>query len=372
MPQEERINDLLDVNEVTAVVDSVLDDIVWTVQLSYVLSGLCGLVIIYHFGKIAVENLVRGGEPFVFSKLSTPFFYMLMLASWTWLHGFIEFGVEVFENEVFTNANILYDQNADIYSELDGGIETINKRIEQKENYDRMKNDSYFSVPGMSEIGYWFSTIDDRIILQMTAWAFDLISQLDYCLYVVFYVVSKLWFKIIAFGAPIAFAASILMGGWSVLMNWIKNYLSVALWLPIAGLLLQLLNRILLQVLGVMSTGISTRITGLTSTSLEFVSPTALISGMLGLVVQLLVVIVVFFALKILVLAKVPSIVSTMVQAGQGLAGGFAMAFVPVNVAKSTASTAAIVAGSAATGGAFAGAAGAAAAAKQGSGLKKQ
>lgn len=360
---QENLNSLIKDSDVTAAVDGVLGDITWTVQLSYFLSALCGFVILYHFGKIAIENLVKGGEPFVFSKLKTPFFFMIMLAGWTTLHGFIEFGIEVFQNEVFTNADMLYEQNANVYAELDGGIETINRRIEQKEDFDRMQNDSFFSVPGVSEIGYWFSTIDDRIILQFTAWAFDLVSQLDYMLYMMFYIVSKLWLKIIAFGAPIAFAASILMGGWSVLMNWIKNYLSVALWLPIAGMILQILNSILLEILTAMSTGMTTRISGLTSEKLSVVDPTTLISDMLGLVVQLLVVIVVFFALKIIVLAKVPAIVSTMVQAGQGLAGGFGMAFVPVNIAKTAASTAAI----ASTGGASA-AAGAMAA----GGLKKQ
>ena len=75
---QESTRDLGEIAEIAEIMDitrEILDGYEWETQLSYGLVILCNIVVIYHFGKIAVENLLQGGEAFVSETEDAIFLY---------------------------------------------------------------------------------------------------------------------------------------------------------------------------------------------------------------------------------------------------------------------------------------------------------
>lgn len=352
------LGEIVSLGEFMEDIRQVLDGYTWTNELSDRLTILCNIIVIFHFGKIAVENLLQGGEAFVFSKLKKPFFYMMMITAWPTIHTFIKDASIVIQEELFVNRDAVQERNSEIYNELDGGMETILKRLDEEDAMGDMETERYKDDwTGMERLYDYAISMDDRLMLAVFSYGYELSSYLDYFMYMVFYLISTIWLKIIAFGAPIAFVVSILTGGWTTLINWAKNYLSVTLWLPVSAILMGMVNSIFLRVLDTASEPILSRFSENAGTQLLSAHPLVLLHSAVNAIMTMLVLMIVFLAVKLVILAKVPSVVNSFISGGQSVAGGFTAAFMPVNVAK-TAATTAVSAG-----------AGAASAAK--SGLKK-
>lgn len=336
----------------------VLDGYEWTETLSDQLVILCNIIVIYHFGKIAVENLLQGGEAFVFSKLKTPVFYIMMITAWPMIHSFIKDASTVIQEELFVNRDNVYERNNEIFNELDGGMETVLRRMNDKDTFDKIEAERYADDwSGLEQVYDYLITMDDRLMLAIYSYGYRLSSYIDYFLYVVFFCLASVWLKIVAFGAPIAFVVSLLTGGWTVLINWAKTYLAVVLWLPVSAILMGMINSIFLAVINVASEPVLSRFNEDLGNSLVSMNPMVLLQSGIGAIITIFVLTIIFIAIKLIILAKVPSVVNSFISGGQSVAGGFTAAFIPVNVAK-TAATTAVSAG-----------AGAASAAK--SGLKK-
>lgn len=244
------MGEIVSLGEFMEQVRIVLDSYEWTNDLSNGLTILCNIIVIYHFGKIAVENLLQGGEAFVFSKLKTPFFYMMMITAWPTIHNFIKDSSFVIQEELFVNRDAVYERNGEIFNEMDGGMETILRRLDQEDGQGDMVAERYKDdYLGMNQLYDWAVTLDDRLMLAVFSYGYEFSSYIDYFMYIVFYLVATIWLKIIAFGAPIAFVVSLLTGGWTTLINWAKNYLAVTLWLPVSAILMGMINSIFIEVL---------------------------------------------------------------------------------------------------------------------------
>lgn len=172
----------------------------------------------------------------------------------------------------------------------------------------------------------------------------------DSFLYVMFYFFSKLWLKITLFGGGIAFTVSLLTGGWTVLINWAKTVLSVSLWIPVSALLMTLINSILLKVIGEMAPEFpeSTDVSAAELTT----APADILTSLVGFILVYACLTIVFMGFKLIILAKVPSIVSGWISGGSSVSGGFSGAFVPVSIGKTAAKSAGGAASSAISSGA--------------------
>lgn len=341
--QEESIDlgEIVALGEFMDQVREVLDGYEWTDTLSTQLVILCNIIVIYHFGKIAVENLLQGGEAFVFSKLKTPVFYIMMITAWPMIHSFIKDASTVIQEELFVNRDSVYERNNEIFNELDGGMETVLKRMNDKETYDNIEAERYKDDwLGLEKTYDYLITMDDRLMLAVYSYGYRLSSYIDYFIYVVFFCIASIWLKIVAFGAPIAFVVSLLTGGWTVLINWAKNYLAVVLWLPVSAILMGMINSIFLAVINAASEPILSRFSNEIGDSLASANPLVLLHSGLNSIITIFVLTIIFLAIKLIILAKVPSVVNSFISGGQAVAGGFNAAFVPITVAKTAATTA--------------------------------
>ena len=339
--QSADLGQIVALQEFMEVVTNVLEGYEWTDTLTTSLIVLCNIIVIYHFGKIAIDNLLRGGEAFVFSKLKTPVFYIMMITAWPTIHMFIRDASTVIEEELFVNRDTVYERNSAIFNELDGGMETVLKRLNEGDAYEEIEMERYASdLLGLEKTYDYLITLDDRLMLAVYSYGYQMSSYLDYFLYVVFYCIASIWLKIIAFGAPIAFVVSMLTGGWTVLINWAKNYLAVVLWLPVSAILMGMVNSIFLAVINIASTPILSRFNGALGNSLASSNPFILLQTGISAIVTIFVLTLIFIAIKLILLAKVPSVVNSFISGGQSTAGGFMAAFIPVNVAKTAATTA--------------------------------
>ena len=234
----------------------------------------------------------------------------------------------------FVNRDTVYDANNRIFDELDGGMQTVLTRLNEQDAADEFNTERYASdLLGLEKTYDYLVTIDDRLMLAIYSGGFRLASYLDYFLYIVFFCLSSIWLKIIAFGAPIAFVVSLLTGGWTVLINWAKNYLAVVLWLPVSAILMGMINSIFLAVLNTASTPVLSRFNEEAGRSLMSANPLILLNQAVGAIIIMFVLILVFIAIKVIVLAKVPAIITAFTSGGQSVGGGFAAAFIPASVA---------------------------------------
>ncbi len=329
------MNELMSLEAWESAVNAVLDGIEWDTAIDGPYYLLCYIVVIFQAGKIAAENLLRGGEAFVWSKLKTPFFTMMMIVAWPTLHGFVQDASGAIREKAYVNSEQVIDHNNNLLEELRKSLDVIDEKID---NVDDEEDSNWFFGDKLdfSEITSYMSTLDDRMVLAIYASMFRFATYLDSGLYAIFFAIAAIWLKIIAFGAPIAFVVSLLTGGYSVLINWAKTYLAVSLWLPTAAMILALVNRIFLSVITKYGKPALT-LGGLGDNVGLSVNPAIMLQTAVQALLANIILIIIFLAIKIIILAKVPQMIQGFISGGQSAAGGFGAAFIPVSVAKSAA-----------------------------------
>ena len=121
---------------------------------------------------------------------------------------------------------------------------------------------------------------------------------------------------------------SIFKGGWTNLINWGSNVVSVSLWLPVLTLILGIVNAVMINIFNMIQTDNSAEIKDGSSAN--------------GHLLYVLAVTIVFFGLKVSFMSKVPTIISAWISGGGASSSGFAGGFVPVKLSAGAAASAAV------------------------------
>jgi len=327
----------LDLPEMIAIINSVLNGYEFTQDLHYYLAGLCGLVVIWHFSSVTIKNLLRGGEGFSFEIYTKPIFYLIMISAWPFLYGFIEGASNGIGEVVAEQQQEVYDANENIYTKIDQAIEKLEAKFNEVDEKATGENTGLFS-----SIKYSLSSLDKKIALLVIKFSYNIASMFDSLIYICFYFFTKLWLKITLLGGSIAFTVSLLTGGWTVLINWAKTVLSISLWIPVASLLLTIVNSILLQVTQSLSSPVL---------SLGGGDPIKIMGNISYSLTTFTVLLFVFAGLKLIILAKVPSLINSWIGGGSSMGSGFGMSFIPVAVGTSAGKSVVGASTSIATGG---------------------
>lgn len=318
---------------------------------------LCEVVVAFYFIRFFIINIYNGGEPFFWKDLRRPFFYMICIAGWSYIFDFINIALNGIVDYAYGNSNELKNLNKDVVSSLN----TFSKGLEDKKLIqESLQNTKKLGI--FERIWRSVNEFDDKLIMEISSWGYYLAGLLDQALFYVFYMVAEVWKRILAMSGPIAFTVSLFSGGWTVLINWAKNLLSVSLWLPFAALIMSLIDSIMLAVIKSTSKPLLTKL-GVAS---DEVLNAFFLEEALSALLQMLVLVVVFSIIKIIFLGKVPAMIASVVSGGNASGGGFAAAFIPFGLAVSAAKVGGQAAGAVATGGASAGASVAAGAVSKG------
>jgi len=327
----------LDLSGIIDLINAVLSGYELTKELHYYLAGLCGLVVIWHFSSVTIKNLLRGGEGFSFEIYAKPIFYLIMISAWPLLYGFIEDASNGIGEVVAEQQQQVYNANENVYAQIDQKIEKLEKQFDIADAQNYSENEGFFS-----EIKYTLSSLDKKIALWLIKLSYNIASIFDSFVYVCFYFFTKLWLKITLLGGGIAFTVSLLTGGWTVLINWAKTVLSISLWIPVASLLLTIINSVLLKI----TQGLTLPVLDITN------SPINAMTHITYYLILFTVLLFVFAGFKLIILAKVPSLINSWIGGGSGMGSGFGMSFIPFAVGTSAVRSTVGVATSVATKGA--------------------
>lgn len=317
----------LHLESILSIIDEALNGFVIDNKLDQILSILCSMAVIFHFSKIVVQNLLRGGEGFSFEVLKAPVFYLIMIAAWPQVSLFILDASNGIAETVVQKQKYITQNNQNSYVKIDdmiNAIESKNKEINQSINTENSSLDF-----GFESVGNDIKAFSDKIGLRFAKMFLTLSTVIDGFVYVCFYFISKMWLKFVLFGGSIAFTISILTGGWTNLIHWAKTVVNVSLWIPVAALMMQLINSIMVKVFE----GLNSNIDGVASEIGNGMSTVLVLSKFLDTLLLLLGVTIIFIGLKIIMLSKVPAIIGTWITGGGGASSGFAMGFIPVAMA---------------------------------------
>lgn len=331
--------------DIISAIDGVLDNFEITDTLNIILSALCAIVVVWQFSHVTIQNLLRGGEGFSFENYKKPVFYLIMIAGWPMLQNFIIDASDSIAYTITEQQQQAYTINEQNYQKIDDTMNEIEARFETTEKIGNSENAGPFDY-----MAFQVSILDERIMLGALQAVYKTALMFDSLLYVMFYFFSKLWLKITLLGGGIAFTVSLLTGGWTVLINWAKTVLSVSLWIPVSALLMSLINSILLKILNEMTPEFPTG-TDVDSADLAL-APVEIMNSLTEFILTFVVLTLVFLGFKLIILSKVPSIVSGWISGGSSVSGGFSASFIPVSIGKTVAKSATGAATSAMSGGA--------------------
>lgn len=317
----------LHLDSVIAVIDDCLSSFVLDNNLGPILSGLCAMAIVFQFGKVAVQNLLRAGEGFSFEVLKTPVFSIILIVAWPTLANFISDASIGIGQTVVEKQAVITTKNQESYTRIDDLIMQIeNKNIEINQSIETENSDMDF---GFESLGNDIKSFSDKIGLRFAKMFLSIASVIDAFVYVCFYFISKLWLKFVLFGGAIAFTISILTGGYTNLINWAKTVVNVGLWIPVAGIMMQIINSIMIRVFEKLNTNID----AVADQMSNGMTAVLVLSKFLDTLLLLLAVTIIFVGLKIIMLAKVPAIIGTWISGGGSASSGFAMGFIPIAMA---------------------------------------
>lgn len=310
------------------------------IPLNLIIVGLCNIAIIYHLAHGVIKNLSRGGEGFSWDLVSKPFLYMVLVAAFPLLNEFIGDASTYVASYVEDGQQSLSNKTNEFMASFDDSVKNVYQAIRDKTDYLKGEQSWY-----EAEVLVNLEVMDEHILIgaiQALFWAF---SYIDSFLLICFFIVSKIWLYLVAIGGPIALVVSLYSGGHTGLINWAKTYLSVSLWLPVGGIVIHLLNGIMTKiVVNVVKPFLDKPFNQgelIDVTSWELIKTLMLVSIMLF----------VFIALKLIMLGKVPQIITGWVGGGSSAGGGLAMAFFAVSAVKNAGSSVTSAATGVATGG---------------------
>ncbi len=177
---------------------------------------------------------------------------------------------------------------------------------------------------------YMSNAYDDHMELIFDVF-YSFLTSIDYFIYMCFAIISAIWLKILGLGGAIAFTLSLVSGGWSVFISWIKTYISVSLWTVVAGLVLTLVNSLGTEIVDYYMQDYADMMLIKNLTLENYIASVAVSTKM---ILDLIVISLVIIIVKSILISKVPAMINAMVTGGGSAGGGLAAAFIPISVAK--------------------------------------
>ena len=315
------------------IIDRVFDNsfVMGDYSLHNVFTALCCMAVIFHIGRICSAQLLRGGDtPFDFGELRRPFYILIAVLCWSQF--------EVFVRNTLTGAVSVYVKEKEEKMQEKNNL-SFNDVLCQMDKLEKGFDDA--SEVYMTEVYFWdkvslyVKKLPVSIELGIAFIAFKIMAFIDYLLMIAFTILSKIWLFLVGLGGGIAFTASVLSGGWSPLITWVKTYVSVSLWVLVGGICMSLVNGIGVSLFNNMIIEPTQNL--LNSMSGATMVYSSLVSSMLMLVFASIIMIFFLTAIKILLLVKVPVIINTWIPGGNAAGGGFSAAFIPLSIAKEAA-----------------------------------
>lgn len=294
-----------------------------------ILYSLCGFAFIWQMSSIAVKNLLRAGEGFSWDELRKPGLLLLILVGWGVLDNFVRTTVApaiagYVEQEQLGFVN-KQDKLLDDFDIMQKKLDEFNSEKEAKTNEDA----NWYDFTGLTEVAIRIKYLDEFLILSVMTGILKIMSLCDLILFLGFDVIAKVWLKIVGMGGAIALTVSAFTGGWSPLINWAKTYVSVALWLPVSAYVINLINMILVSVMT--SVYDVNSVNNMTNEMLGFQANMGMLISLASQSVG-----IVFWGLvvKLILLGKVPNMISGWISGGGSAGGGFGAAFIPISASK--------------------------------------
>ena len=318
------------------IIDKVLDNssVMGDYSLHNVFTTLCCMAVIFHIGRICSSQLLRGGDtPFDFGELKRPFFILIAVLCWSQF--------EVFVRDTLTGAVSVYvkEKESKMQKNNDLSFNDVLCKMDQVEKKFDDESEIYVAkLDLMDKVALYLKKLPISLEMGIAFCAFKVMAFIDYLLMVGFTILSKIWLFLVGLGGSIAFTASVLSGGWSPLITWVKTYVSVSLWVLVGGICMSLVNGIGVALFNMAIIEPTLKILNMPGGTA--VAYSALISSIFSLLFASIVMIFLLTALKIILLVKVPVIINTWIPGGNAAGGGFSAAFIPLSVAKEAAGAA--------------------------------
>lgn len=318
------------------IIDKVLDNssVMGNYSLHNVFTILCCIAVIFHIGRICSAQLLRGGDtPFDFGELRRPFFILIAVLCWSQF--------EVFVREGLTGAVSVYvkEKESKMQKNNDLSFNDVLCKMDQVEKKFDDESEIYVAkLDLMDKVALYLKKLPISLEMGIAFCAFKVMAFIDYLLMVGFTILSKIWLFLVGLGGGIALTTSVLSGGWSPLITWVKTYVSVSLWVLVGGICMSLVNGIGVALFNMAIIEPTLKILNMPGGTA--VAYSALISSIFSLLFASIVMIFLLTALKIILLVKVPVIINTWIPGGNAAGGGFSAAFIPLSVAKEAAGAA--------------------------------
>ena len=318
------------------IIDRVLDNssVMGDYSLHNVFTALCCMAVVFHIGRICSAQLLRGGDtPFDFGELRRPFYILIAVLCWSQF--------EVFVRNTLTGAVSVYvkEKESKMQKNNDLSFNDVLCKMDQVEKKFDDESEIYVAkLDLMDKVALYLKKLPISLEMGIAFCAFKVMAFIDYLLMVGFTILSKIWLFLVGLGGSIAFTASVLSGGWSPLITWVKTYVSVSLWVLVGGICMSLVNGIGVALFNMAIIAPTLEILNMPGGTA--VAYSALISSIFSLLFASIVMIFLLTALKIILLVKVPVIINTWIPGGNAAGGGFSAAFIPLSVAKEAAGAA--------------------------------
>lgn len=297
-----------------------------------ILYSLCGMVFIWQMSSIAIKNLLRVGE-FSWDEFRKPGLLLLILAGWGVLDNFVRSTLSPAIAGYVEQEQLGFVNKQD---KLLADFDIMQKKLDEFNSEKQSKTDEdskWYDFTGLKEIAIRIKYLDEFLILSVITGILKLMSLFDLILYLGFDMIAKVWLKIVGMGGAIALTVSAFTGGWSPLINWAKTYVSVSLWLPVSAYIVNLVNMILVSVM----TSIYDVNAVNNMTANEIFAFQTNMSMLLLLATQSLGIVLWGLIVKLILLGKVPNMISGWISGGGSASGGFSAAFVPLSAGKQVA-----------------------------------
>lgn len=325
------MNDL-QTSDVFKLFNDAIDRVTFDYNLTVGLVHICWIAVFYLLVKMYVE-MVDGKTPFTLDMLRKPFFIAGMIIAFPYLENSVRtFGTMAFEHQISVNQKKLQGANEKVYEKALANRQEIKKQI------SIIKEKQAKKMKIWSKMVFYMSNADDDFMESVFDAFYKFLTGIDYFIYICFGIVAAIWLKIIGLGGAIAFTFSIISGGWSVFITWVKTYISVSLWVVIAGLVLTLVNSIGGEILDYFMKDYADIMIGKNITFQNYLESVKISSAM---IISLIVISLCLVIVKLILITKVPAMLNAMIPGGGSAGGGLAAAFVPISVAKNVTQAAA-------------------------------
>lgn len=261
---------------------------------------------------VAVKALTSGGEqPINFELLNPVITSTLLIALYPYMYSYFQSGI----NAVLAYYDGVNFKAAEAKNEFATYIARI--RTAQSEIDEGFSVDIVSKTIREAKNDLFNSTLDG---------IYEVMKTIDSGILYIFGFVAFLWLVVLKLSAPLVLVLRLFKPTESSLFLWVKNFISVSLWIPFASLVLTIANKVMINQISDMMVGFNERLSvGAFEMQL-----------LLALYLTIIAVMLIFIIIKIVLITKVPQMIASFVG-NTSSDGGFGMGFMAISFGKEAA-----------------------------------